>query len=327
MGTQRLIKMSRSIHHFWRPWLAVLVLVLSFQMSSDAQNIGRLQVKDFAEELEVSYQLKADRPLTVQLYYSEDDGYTWKGPLQSVSGDVGRNVSAGRNKIVWNFAEEVEQLYGDRFRFKVKSSEHYDFSLKFRRDWFNMPSVIVNDMGVDEDLAATRLRQVRGWNSIELKAPSGNYEFEMHHELNGPKVDSRVELVGHRHRPAAVGMFLSAILPGAGIPYVTFQESQDWTIESNERKSKKGNANFWTIGIFGGAAVMLHQMEMKAYAEELARPFGDEASAQEAAQPYAQAKWGVGGLAGLIYTFQIAKVIKWNKLHKADMAQFASQWK
>ena len=32
-----------------------------------AQSINRVQVKDFAEELEVRYQLKTDRPLTVQL--------------------------------------------------------------------------------------------------------------------------------------------------------------------------------------------------------------------------------------------------------------------
>ena len=50
--------------------------------------LSRLKVQP-SPKVEVSYILKADRPLTVQLYYSEDDGYNWIGPLKSVSGDVG----------------------------------------------------------------------------------------------------------------------------------------------------------------------------------------------------------------------------------------------
>ena len=81
--------------------------------------------------------------------------------------------------------------------------------------------------------------------------------------------------------------------------------------------------------IFGGAAVWMHNMEIQVYNEELSRPFGDEDSAAAAAQPYANAnaKWGSAGLAGLIFSFQVTKVIKWNKLHKADMAKFVSDWR
>lgn len=55
----------------------------------------------------------------------------------------------------------------------------------------------------------------------------------------------------------------------------------------------------------------MHNMEIQAYNEELSRPFGDEDSAAAAvAQPYANAKWGSAGLAGLIYSLQVTKVIK-----------------
>ena len=107
--------------------LALCVLCFGAPFMGASQSVNKLNVKDFAEELEVSYQLKADRPLTVQLYFSEDDGYTWRGPLKSVSGDVGPGVIPGKRKIIWNFAEEVEELWGERFRFKVKTSEHYGF--------------------------------------------------------------------------------------------------------------------------------------------------------------------------------------------------------
>ncbi len=291
-----------------------------------AQSVHKLNVKDFAEELEVSYQLKADRPLTVQLYFSEDDGYTWRGPLKSVSGDVGPGVVPGKRKIVWNFAEEVEELWGDRFRFKVKTSQHYGFSMKFRDDWFNVPAPIADDFGEDKDLASYRLRQVPGWNGIEMKAPSGNYDFEMHHELSGSGVSSRAELIGARHRPAVLGMLFSSVLPGSGIPYVTFGECQNWTVEYNDRKSKKGNGNFWSIAIFGGAAAWFSHRESKAYEDELAQPFGSEASAKEAAESFKIGKWGAAGLAGLIYSTQVIKVIRWNRRHQSDMADFVSRW-
>ena len=307
-------------------YLVLLTMCNAMPLLGVAQSINKVQVKDFAEELEVSYNLKADRPLTVQLYYSEDDGYTWKGPLKSVSLDVGQGVLSGKRKVVWNFAEEVKELWGDRFRFKVKTSQHYGFSMKFRDDWFNMPDPISDDFGEDKDLASYRLRQVSGWNAIEMKAPSGNYDFEMHHELKGSGAQSSVELMGYRHRPAAVGMLFSALLPGAGIPYVTYGESQNWTVEYNDRRSKKGNGNFWTVAIFGGAAALLANLETKAYNEELDRPFGSESSAKEAAQPYQYGKWGTAGLAGLIYTTQIVKVIRWNKRHQSDMADFVSRW-
>jgi len=306
--------------------LPVIVFLIVGAVKVNAQTVNRLQVKDFAEELEVKYQLKSDRPLTVQLYYSEDDGYSWNGPLQKVTGDVGAKVEPGKNKILWNFAEEVSELYGDRFRFKVKTSEHYGFSMKFRKELFDMPSEVLRDLGEDKDLASYRLRQVDGWNSIELKAPSGNYDFEMHHELRGKRVDSNVELKGYRHRPAFIGMLFSAVLPGSGIPYVTYGECKNWTVEFEDRRAKQGNGNFWSMAIFGGAAFLLHNMGQEAYQEELARPFGTVTSAEEAALPYDQAKWGAAGLAGFIYTMQVFKVIKWNNYHKADMAEFVAGW-
>jgi hypothetical protein len=313
--------------HFADVQCGLWVCLMSFFMGAlSAQTVNRLDVEAFAEELEVSYSLKADRPVSVQLYFSEDDGLNWVGPLESVTGDVGENVGAGRNKIVWNFAREVEQLWGEQYRFKVRTSEHYSFSMKFREEWFNMPTVLKRDFMADEDLVAFRLRQVDGWNSMELKAPSGNYDFEMHHELKGGDVQSRVELLGYRHRSTGVGMLCSALLPGSGISYVTFQESQNWSVDVYDRKSKQGNGNFWGIAIFGGAAVLLHNVQQQAIADELRRPGGTPASAAEAGEAYDVPKWGMAGLAGFIYTMQIARVGKWNKAHKSDMAKFMSEW-
>ena len=302
----------------------LLACLMCNALVASSQQVSRVSAVDYPDEVVVSYKLDTDRSLEVQLYYSEDDGYSWVGPLKSVTGDVGSSVSEGKNKIIWNFAEEVGELVGDRFRFKVKSSQHYSFSMKFRGHKFNMPSIVRADLGEDPDQAAFKLRQVSGWNSMELKAPSGNYSFEMHHVLKGKQVRSSVDLKDSRHRPAGVGMVMSALLPGSGIPYVTFGESKNWTLDEVGRKAKKGNGNFWGMALFAGAAVLCHNLEIEAYNDELSRFNGTEASALEASQPYQYAKYGAGGLAGLIYTTQIIKVIKWNKAHKADMAKFVA---
>ena len=296
-------------------------------LAASSQQVSRVSAVDYPDEVVVSYRLDTDRPLGVQLYYSEDAGYSWIGPLKKVTGDVGTSVGSGKNVIKWNFPEEVGSLVGDRFKFKVRTSEHFEFSLRIRDEWFRPPSQITDEFGEDNDLAAFKLRQVKGWNGLDMKAPSGNYDFEMHNELRGGDVESSVELLGFRHRPAFMGMVFSAILPGSGIPYVTYGECKNWTVEYSERKPKKGNGNFWGMVLFGGAAVLLHNLEMEAYNEELARPFGTVMSAQEVALPYQYAKYGAGGLAGLIYTMQIARVIKWNNCHKGDMSNFVEGWR
>lgn len=306
--------------------LALLGLWMAGQSGALAQDLSRLKVTPFAEELEVNYTLKADRPVTVQLYYSEDDGIHWNGPLTSVTGDVGRNIAEGKNKIVWNFAEEVEELYGDRFRFKVRTSEHYAFGAKFRNAGFaSLDRALRDDLGGDPDQAAFLLRQIRGWNNMDVRAPSGNYTFEMNHDLAGKGVDSSVDITGYRSRPAALGLLFNAVLPGSGIPYVTYGEAKRWTIAEHERDNKYGNGNFWGVVLFGGASILCHNLAQDAYNEELNRPFGTEASAQEAAESYTYGKYASGGLAGLIYVMQLTRTFKWSKLHKSHMAEFVAQ--
>jgi formylglycine-generating enzyme required for sulfatase activity len=56
------------------------------------------------------------------LLLSQDNGVTWGAPLKNVSGDVGKNISAGEKQINWKVLEEREQLVGDEIKFKVVAS-------------------------------------------------------------------------------------------------------------------------------------------------------------------------------------------------------------
>lgn len=305
--------------------LALCFAAFVITVPLQGQVLSRLRVLPFAEELEVSYTLKTDQPVTVQLYYSEDDGIQWNGPLKSVSGDVGRQVSGGKNKIVWNFAEEVNELFGDGFRFKVRTSEHYSFSAKLSHGSFaRTDKVVRQDFGGDPDRVAFLLRQVPGWNNMDVTAPSGHYFFNMNHDLAGKGVSSSVEVTGFRSRPAMMGMLFNAVLPGSGIPYVTHGEAKGWNIPDNGRDSKFGNGNFWGIALFGGLAVLCHNLAQDAYNEELNRTFGTEETAKAAAETYTYGKYVSGGVAGLIYTLQLTRTFKWSKAHKSDMAEFVA---
>ena len=50
---------------------------------------------------------------------SEDGGSTFKGPLKSVSGDVGVSVEPGNKTIIWNTLKDQEMIFGDNIVFRV----------------------------------------------------------------------------------------------------------------------------------------------------------------------------------------------------------------
>ena len=53
------------------------------------------------------------------VYCSTDGGRTWGEPLRQVTGDVNKQVPAGRHRIVWNMLAEREKLAGANICFKV----------------------------------------------------------------------------------------------------------------------------------------------------------------------------------------------------------------
>jgi hypothetical protein len=55
----------------------------------------------------------------IALYYSQDKGNTYKGPLQKVSGDVGKNITPGEKLIVWSYFEEDSTFNGQDVIFKL----------------------------------------------------------------------------------------------------------------------------------------------------------------------------------------------------------------
>ena len=76
------------------------------QQYEPAQDVTNIRVKQKDELLIVTYDLslKAD----IEAYVSLDNGVTYKGPLQHVTGAVGKNISEGKDKIfLWDAKKEV----------------------------------------------------------------------------------------------------------------------------------------------------------------------------------------------------------------------------
>jgi formylglycine-generating enzyme required for sulfatase activity len=98
-----------------------LVLTLLI-LDTYAQKVSNIRAEQRGQEIVVLYSLETNSPCEVSLLLSQDNGVTWGSPLKNVSGDVGKNVSAGEKQITWKVLEEQEHLLGDNIKFKVIAS-------------------------------------------------------------------------------------------------------------------------------------------------------------------------------------------------------------
>ena len=103
----------------------LLLLILNLIWSSSfSQKVSDTETRQIGSTIEISYTLETKAPCAISLYVSKDEATTWQGPLTKVSGDVGTKVASGRNVIVWDVLEEVEQLIGDKIQFQVRVQDN-----------------------------------------------------------------------------------------------------------------------------------------------------------------------------------------------------------
>lgn len=95
---------------------AILMLLLCVPLT--AQTVSNVTAEQVGKTIHVSYNL--DKQAHVTLFLSTDGGKTYK-ELHKVEGAVGKNVNPGQLTIVWNVLDEVENLQGNNFVFKVKA--------------------------------------------------------------------------------------------------------------------------------------------------------------------------------------------------------------
>jgi uncharacterized protein (TIGR02145 family) len=99
----------------------LLFLLLSgLSFLTHAQEISNIRVTQVGNTVNVLYDLAGEgQKFNVELFYSTDNGQTWKGPLKGVSGDAGERILPGNNKqITWNILDE-EGVKEGYMQFKV----------------------------------------------------------------------------------------------------------------------------------------------------------------------------------------------------------------
>ncbi len=92
-----------------------------FSIFSFSQIVSDVNSKQIQNSIIVSYQLETSVPCKISLFFSNNDGQSWIGPLTKVTGDVGDNVKAGFHNITWSVLEEYAEFIGDNIKFKVES--------------------------------------------------------------------------------------------------------------------------------------------------------------------------------------------------------------
>ena len=96
-----------------------LFLLLYCSVVVEAQTVTNVRAEQEQSDIIILYDLEAKEPCAIDVYVSPDGGRTWKGPLTNLSGDAGKNISAGPKKCRWAVLKEQDQFKGTDVRFKV----------------------------------------------------------------------------------------------------------------------------------------------------------------------------------------------------------------
>lgn len=103
--------------------IVILFLLLSVNFIY-GQSITNVRFEQDGKKINVFYDLTGvsyRQEVKISLFISSDGGATFKGPLKSVTGDIGDKIEAGINKkIVWDVYKDVADVSGN-IVFNVKA--------------------------------------------------------------------------------------------------------------------------------------------------------------------------------------------------------------
>ncbi len=111
----------------------VILLILFLTVSSlvFSQRVQNTSFRQKGNNIEITYNLRLPeyRHVDIEVFISTDGGRNFKGPLQAVSGDVGKVETGGQKTIIWNVFDEFRELKGN-LSFEVRANVirlPYDF--------------------------------------------------------------------------------------------------------------------------------------------------------------------------------------------------------
>lgn len=126
--------MKNSLIHFCFPvvflWFlstvfCVAQIKLPFQHRIEVDILStKLDKKDTTIVIQYNLKGSSKRLYDARLYYSNNGGNSFKGPLRAIQGDIGDSTRAGKNKrIAWSFIRDNPYFDGQRTMFKIEATE------------------------------------------------------------------------------------------------------------------------------------------------------------------------------------------------------------
>ncbi len=100
--------------------IVYIIFLCAYVGIIEAQNVTNVEFHQEGNKVVITYEL--DEATDISIRISTDGGKTFSKPLIWVSGDVGVNVSAGKNKIIWDVLNETE-IAGDNIIFQIDAKE------------------------------------------------------------------------------------------------------------------------------------------------------------------------------------------------------------
>jgi opacity protein-like surface antigen len=102
-----------------------------------AQNLSNIEVNQVNKTIEINYSLKQKADIAVKV--SVNGGRTFN-KMRKTTGDVGKNIFPGRNKIVWKVLEEYPRFVEDNVVFMVSASNNEKKNIASNPQKKNKPS-------------------------------------------------------------------------------------------------------------------------------------------------------------------------------------------
>ncbi|MCK9204433.1 MAG: hypothetical protein M0P58_08390, partial [Bacteroidales bacterium] len=102
-------------------------MILTISGVANAQSITNVKARQEDKKIIVSYDMtggKAGLLYQVNLFVSEDGGYSWEGPMRALTGDAGGGITEGTSKqTTWDVLNEPgrERLIGNKIAFKIQA--------------------------------------------------------------------------------------------------------------------------------------------------------------------------------------------------------------
>lgn len=151
---------------FWTNFTITILLVIIPHLLN-GQIVKNVTAEQEGSQLLIHYDLEWHDVADVVLFLSVDGGSSWSELTQGISGDVGKNVNAGQNKIVWDVLSDREELTSEDIQFKVLATSLENVNIG-NQIWMSKNLNTVKFRNGDPIMQAKSSRDwIRAWKNEE----------------------------------------------------------------------------------------------------------------------------------------------------------------